>query len=197
MAYVKVEQNIKKGAAKTKMVWTLRAASRSVEMIEKLLEAGMNIARFDFSEGSHAHHQETINNLRTAIRNTGILCAVMLDTKYSPSWRGKPLTPETPKPSVPVLLVVSMSESFKWSSHVASHGLVFRGILPLMGADSKTIGDMISFGVQGICNAGDLVVALRVLNLLQPLHVQYALLILNNDLQLISEIRITCINTLY
>ncbi|CAN6846421.1 unnamed protein product, partial [Brassica oleracea] len=106
------------------------------------------------------------------------------------------------RPSVPVLLVVSMSESFKWSSHVASHGLVFHGILPLMGADSKTIGDMISFGVQvakkeGICNAGDLVVALRVLNLLQPLHVQYALLILNNDLQLISEIRITCISTLY
>ncbi|KAG2276213.1 hypothetical protein Bca52824_058768 [Brassica carinata] len=52
------------------------------------------------------------------------------------------------RPSVPVLLVVSMSESFKWSSHVASHGLVFRGILPLMGADSKTIGDMISFSVQ-------------------------------------------------
>ncbi|CAF2269854.1 unnamed protein product [Brassica napus] len=44
MAYLKVEQNIKKGAAKTKMVWTLGAASRPVEMIEKLLEAGMNIA---------------------------------------------------------------------------------------------------------------------------------------------------------
>ena len=86
------------------------------------------------------------------------------------------------RPSVPVLLVVSMSESFKWSSHVASHGLVSRGIIPLMGAESKTIEDMISFGVQvakkeGICNAGDLVVALRVLNLLQPLHVQYALLV--------------------
>ncbi|WZZ50604.1 hypothetical protein YC2023_050711 [Brassica napus] len=176
MAYVKVEQNIKKGAAKTKMVWTLGAASRSVEMIEKLLEAGMNIARFDFSEGSHAHHQETINNLGTAIRNTGILCAVMLDTKVHT------FVSLFVVPSVPVLLVVSMSESFKWSSHVASHGLVFRGILPLMGADSKTIGNMISFGVQvakkeGICNAGDLVVALRVLNLLQPLHVQYALLV--------------------
>ncbi|WZZ34797.1 hypothetical protein YC2023_018198 [Brassica napus] len=176
MAYVKVEQNIKKRAAKTKMVWTLGAASRSVEMIEKLLEAGMNIARFDFSEGSHAHHQETINNLRTAIRNTGILCAVMLDTKVHT------LVSLFVVPSVPVLLVVSMLESFKWSSHVASHGLVFRGILPLMGADSKTIGNMISFGVQvakkeGICNAGDLVVALRVLNFLQPLHVQYALLV--------------------
>ncbi|CAH8390712.1 unnamed protein product [Eruca vesicaria subsp. sativa] len=50
-------------------------------MIEKLLEAGMNVARFDLSEGSHAYHQETLINLRTAIHNTGILCAVMLDTK--------------------------------------------------------------------------------------------------------------------
>lgn len=75
------EQTIKKGEAKTKMVWTLGPASRSVEMIEKLLKAGMNIARFDFSEGSHALHQETVTNLRTAIRNTGILCAVMLDLK--------------------------------------------------------------------------------------------------------------------
>ncbi|KAG5407496.1 hypothetical protein IGI04_013615 [Brassica rapa subsp. trilocularis] len=178
MAYVKVEQNIKNEAAKTKMVWTLGAASRSVEMIEKLLEAGMNIARFDFSEGSHAHHQETINNLRTAIRNTGILCAVMLDTKaIIITAKAAVNLVARCRPSVPVLLVVSMSESFKWSSHVASHGLVFHGIISLMGADSKTIGDMISFGVQvakkeEICNAGDLVVALRVLNLLQPLHVQ-------------------------
>ncbi|CAN7052917.1 unnamed protein product, partial [Brassica rapa subsp. trilocularis] len=61
MAYLKVEQNIKKGAAKTKMVWTLGAASRSVEMIEKLLEAGMNIARFDFSEGlTHTTKKQSI-----------------------------------------------------------------------------------------------------------------------------------------
>ncbi|KAJ4904952.1 hypothetical protein Rs2_18903 [Raphanus sativus] len=81
MEYMIDEQTIKKGEAKTKMVWTLGPASRSVEMIEKLLKAGMNIARFDFSEGSHALHQETVTNLRTAIRNTGILCAVMLDLK--------------------------------------------------------------------------------------------------------------------
>nr|VDD57609.1 unnamed protein product [Brassica oleracea] len=54
------------GASKTKIVCTLGPASRSVEMIEKLLRAGMN---------------ETLDNLRTAMQNTGILCAVMLDTK--------------------------------------------------------------------------------------------------------------------
>ncbi|KAG7560994.1 Pyruvate kinase barrel [Arabidopsis thaliana x Arabidopsis arenosa] len=67
--------------SKTKIVCTLGPASRSVVMIEKLLKAGMNVARFNFSHGSHSYHQETLDNLRTAMDNTGILCAVMLDTK--------------------------------------------------------------------------------------------------------------------
>ncbi|EOY31653.1 Pyruvate kinase family protein isoform 2, partial [Theobroma cacao] len=67
--------------SKTKIVCTLGPASRSVPMIEKLLRAGMNVARFNFSHGSHAYHQETLDNLRAAMLNTGILCAVMLDTK--------------------------------------------------------------------------------------------------------------------
>jgi len=50
-------------------------------MVEKLLQAGMNVARFNFSHGSYEYHQETLDNLRTAMQNTGILCAVMLDTK--------------------------------------------------------------------------------------------------------------------
>ncbi|KAK2982028.1 hypothetical protein RJ640_029256 [Escallonia rubra] len=66
---------------KTKIVCTLGPASRSVEMIESLLKAGMNVARFNFSHGSHEYHQETLDNLRAAMVNTGMLCAVMLDTK--------------------------------------------------------------------------------------------------------------------
>lgn len=58
-------------------------ASRSVPMAEKLLRAGMNVARFNFSHGTHEYHQETLNNLRVAMQNTQILCAVMLDTKVS------------------------------------------------------------------------------------------------------------------
>ncbi|KAF8102093.1 hypothetical protein N665_0201s0380 [Sinapis alba] len=69
------------GASKTKIVCTLGPASRSVEMIEKLLRAGMNVARFNFSHGSHEYHQETLDNLRTAMQNTSTPCAVMLDTK--------------------------------------------------------------------------------------------------------------------
>lgn len=70
---------------KTKIVCTLGPASRSVPMVEKLLRAGMNVARFNFSHGSHDYHQETLDNLRKAMENTGILCAVMLDTKVSSS----------------------------------------------------------------------------------------------------------------
>lgn len=66
---------------KTKIVCTLGPASRSVPMIEKLLRAGMNVARFNCSHGSHEYHQETLDNLNMAMENTGILCAVMLDTK--------------------------------------------------------------------------------------------------------------------
>ncbi|CAI9260232.1 unnamed protein product [Lactuca saligna] len=66
---------------KTKIVCTLGPASRSVPMVEKLLKAGMNVARFNFSHGSFEYHQETLDNLRQAMDNTGILCAVMLDTK--------------------------------------------------------------------------------------------------------------------
>jgi len=46
-----------------------------------MLRAGMNVARFNFSHGSHEYHQETLNRLREASRQTGIMCAVMLDTK--------------------------------------------------------------------------------------------------------------------
>jgi hypothetical protein len=41
----------------------------------------MNIARFNFSHGSHEYHQGTLDNLRQAMRETRIMCAVMLDTK--------------------------------------------------------------------------------------------------------------------
>ncbi|OWM63102.1 hypothetical protein CDL15_Pgr008018 [Punica granatum] len=66
---------------KTKIVCTLGPASRSVPMLEKLLRAGMNVARFNFSHGTHEYHQETLDNLKIAMHNTQILCAVMLDTK--------------------------------------------------------------------------------------------------------------------
>eukprot|EP00899_Mesostigma_viride_P018209 jgi/Mesvir1/2638/Mv04398-RA.1 len=74
-------QGAKTTRSLTKIVCTLGPVSRSVEVCEKLLRAGMNVARFNFSHGSHEYHQETLDNLRQAMRNTKIMCAVLLDTK--------------------------------------------------------------------------------------------------------------------
>ncbi|KAF2308203.1 hypothetical protein GH714_036763 [Hevea brasiliensis] len=64
----------------TKLVGTLGPNSRSVETIEACLNAGMSVARFDFSWLDSDYHQETLQNLRLAMKNAKKLCAVMLDT---------------------------------------------------------------------------------------------------------------------
>ncbi|KAI6676590.1 hypothetical protein NL676_037386 [Syzygium grande] len=66
--------------AMTKIVGTLGPKSRSADIIAKCLNAGMSVARFDFSLGNAEFHQETLENLKAAIKSTKKLCAVMLDT---------------------------------------------------------------------------------------------------------------------
>ncbi|XP_073006836.1 pyruvate kinase 1, cytosolic-like [Typha latifolia] len=66
--------------AMTKIVGTLGPKSRSVDVISSCLKAGMSVARFDFSWGDMDYHQETLENLKLAIKRTKKLCAVMLDT---------------------------------------------------------------------------------------------------------------------
>ncbi|KAK4392112.1 Pyruvate kinase, cytosolic [Sesamum angolense] len=64
----------------TKIVGTLGPRSRSVEVISACLKAGMSVARFDFSWGDAAYHQETLENLKAVSKRNKKLCAVMLDT---------------------------------------------------------------------------------------------------------------------
>ncbi|KAF8396476.1 hypothetical protein HHK36_018099 [Tetracentron sinense] len=66
--------------AMSKIVGTLGPKSRSVEIISGCLKAGMSVARFDFSWGDTDYHQETLENLKKAVKSTKKLCAVMLDT---------------------------------------------------------------------------------------------------------------------
>jgi len=48
----------------------------------QLLDAGMNVARLNFSHGDHELHLRSLSNLREAIRaRPGCHCAVLLDTK--------------------------------------------------------------------------------------------------------------------
>lgn len=61
--------------ALTKIVGTLGSKSRTVEIISACLKAGMSVARFDFSLGNSEYHQETLENLKAAVKSTKKLCA--------------------------------------------------------------------------------------------------------------------------
>jgi pyruvate kinase len=53
----------------TKIVCTLGPACWSVEQLETLIDAGLRVARFNFSHGDHAGHQACWERLQTAIKN--------------------------------------------------------------------------------------------------------------------------------
>ncbi|MFJ7829118.1 pyruvate kinase [Peribacillus sp. NPDC097264] len=66
---------------KTKIVCTIGPASESVEKLAQLIEAGMNVARLNFSHGNHEEHAARIRNIREASEKTGKQVAILLDTK--------------------------------------------------------------------------------------------------------------------
>ncbi|MGG0175508.1 pyruvate kinase [Gottfriedia acidiceleris] len=66
---------------KTKIVCTIGPASESVEKLVELINAGMNVARLNFSHGSHEEHAARIISIREASKKTGRTVAILLDTK--------------------------------------------------------------------------------------------------------------------
>ena len=66
---------------KTKIVCTLGPASATEEIMEEMLKSGMNVARFNFSHGTHESHEEMIARFRAVRDRLGVPAAVLLDTK--------------------------------------------------------------------------------------------------------------------
>ena len=64
---------------KTKIVATIGPASDSPEMLEKLIRAGLNIARLNFSHGDFTGHADRIARIRAAEKATGHRVAIMAD----------------------------------------------------------------------------------------------------------------------
>ena len=56
---------------KTKIVCTIGPKTESEEMLSKMLDAGMNVMRLNFSHGDYAEHGQRIQNLRNVMSKTG------------------------------------------------------------------------------------------------------------------------------
>lgn len=66
---------------RTKIICTLGPASSNRKTVEKMIDAGMNVARLNFSHGTHEGHQKYIDMVKTIRKERGCPLAIMLDTK--------------------------------------------------------------------------------------------------------------------
>lgn len=66
---------------RTKIICTIGPASESEETLRELMAAGMNIARLNFSHGSHEEHAARIARIKKVREEFPSPCAIMLDTK--------------------------------------------------------------------------------------------------------------------
>ena len=73
---------------KTKIICTIGPASESKEVLTKMCEAGMNVARLNFSHGTHEEHQKKIDTIKEVRESLNMPIAIMLDTK-GPEYRIK------------------------------------------------------------------------------------------------------------
>ncbi|QKV92498.1 pyruvate kinase [Streptomyces sp. NA02950] len=64
---------------RSKIVCTLGPAVDSYDQLKSLIEAGMNVARFNMSHGSHAEHEERYHRVRKASEETGHAVGVLAD----------------------------------------------------------------------------------------------------------------------
>ena len=73
---------------KTKIVCTIGPASDNEETFEAMCKSGLNVARLNFSHGTHHDHQKTIDMIKRVRKKLNLPIAIMLDTK-GPEYRIK------------------------------------------------------------------------------------------------------------
>ena len=66
---------------RTKIICTLGPASESENTLREMIKAGMNVARFNFSHGSHEEHQKRLDVVKKLRKELDVPLATLLDTK--------------------------------------------------------------------------------------------------------------------
>lgn len=71
---------------RTKIICTIGPASEKEETLKEMCRAGMNVARLNFSHGTHEEHLQKIKTIKKVRKELGVPLAIMLDTK-GPEYR--------------------------------------------------------------------------------------------------------------
>ena len=66
---------------KTKIVCTIGPSSNNEEILTEMIKAGMDVARFNFSHGSHETQKANLDLVRSVREKLGVACATLMDTK--------------------------------------------------------------------------------------------------------------------
>lgn len=141
---------------RTKIVCTIGPAVSSYENICQLIDAGMNVARLNFSHGTHEEHLVTINFLKKARKEKKVPLAIMLDThgpkirvgklpggalEMKPGDRFKLVEKESGKadeiPVCPIAVIEAVSDGMK-----------------ILFDDGYITAKLVGKGVVEICNTG-------------------------------------------
>ena len=71
---------------KTKIVCTIGPSTDNTDVLRQLMLSGMNVARFNFSHGTHEDHKKNIDLIKSVREKLGLPIAILLDTK-GPEYR--------------------------------------------------------------------------------------------------------------
>ena len=66
---------------KTKIIATMGPATDNPDVLRPMLKAGLDVARFNFSHGTHEDHKKRIDNFRALCKEVGVSVALLADTK--------------------------------------------------------------------------------------------------------------------
>ena len=66
---------------KTKIICTIGPSSENPEVFRAMCLNGLNVARLNFSHGTHEEHQEKIDMIKKVRSELGLPIAILLDTK--------------------------------------------------------------------------------------------------------------------
>ncbi len=121
----------------TKIVCTIGPASESPEMLEKLMNEGMNVARLNFSHGDHEEHAARIKNIREVAGKLDKTIGILLDTK-GPEMRTHAMENGAVELKRGQDVIVSMEEVTGTSEKFS---ISYAGLIDDVDADSRILLD--------------------------------------------------------